>query len=217
MKTTREILKQINNAIINNNKPRERKYLYASDIYGCQRKIAMQFKGNQKSFDARTLRIFDNGNSTHERIEKYFLNAGMLIESEKVLPNFVDEIEVHGRLDLLLKIDNEKVIGEIKSINLRNVETPKREHKAQLMFYMHQLNIKKGLLIYESKQTQELFLFELDYDELKAKKVIDWFKETDKKMRQKRLPKKMNQNYYPCKFGKGECQYFEDCHLNISL
>jgi hypothetical protein len=159
---TETIIKTIDKTIINNNQPRERKYLYASDIYGCQRKIAMQFKGNQKSFDARTLRIFDNGNVTHERIEKYFSQAGMLIESEKVLPNFIEGIEVHGRLDLLLNIDDEIVIGEIKSINLRNVETPKREHKAQLMFYMHQMNIKKGLLIYESKQTQELFIFEQD-------------------------------------------------------
>jgi len=214
---TETIIKTIDKTIINNNQPRERKYLYASDIYGCQRKIAMQFKGNQKSFDARTLRIFDNGNVTHERIEKYFSQAGMLIESEKVLPNFIEGIEVHGRLDLLLNIDDEIVIGEIKSINLRNVETPKREHKAQLMFYMHQMNIKKGLLIYESKQTQELFIFEQDYDENMVKKIIDWFKETDKKMRQKRLPKKMNQNYYPCKFGKGECPYFEDCHLSVSL
>jgi len=213
----KEIKNKLDKAITENNEKRKRKYLYASDIYQCQRKICLEFKGMVQEFEPRTLRVFDNGNSTHERITKYFAQAGMLLEEEKVLPDFVEEIEVHGRLDLLLNVDGEQVVGEIKSINMRMVDKPKREHIAQLMFYLHQMGLKTGILIYESKQTQELFLFKVDYDESVARKVIDWFKETDKKMRQKRLPKKMNPQYYPCKFGQSFCPFFEECHLQIKL
>jgi len=198
--------------LISKQEKKERKYLYASDIYQCQRKIWYEYNGKQTKYPYDTLRIFDNGNAVHERISKEMKETGCLQGTEVDTPQ-LPIVEVHGRLDLKLRINNEQVIGEIKSINLDEVTTPKREHKAQLMYYMHVTRIHKGILIYESKRNQKLFIFKVDYDEEKAQKVIDWFIETDKKMKMKRKPKKLHKEYYPCKYGsKGYCPFYEECH-----
>jgi len=162
-----EIQKRVDEAILKESlkDERVRKYLYASDVFGCQRKILLEYNGLKAGgFDARTLRIFDNGNAVHERIIKYLTLAGLEPQVELSLePN---EPNIHGRLDAKITEDEKLKLVEIKSINLRVVKEAKEEHIAQLHIYMHYTGIHEGYLIYESKQTQELFFFPITFDSL---------------------------------------------------
>jgi len=206
-----EIKERIDEAILRESarEARERKYLYVSDIFQCQRKIMLEYnKLETKGFDARTLRVFDNGNKVHERVIKYLADAGYEPEEEITIPENVPNI--HGRLDAKIIDGGKPKIVEIKSINMRNVTEAKPEHVAQLMIYMHFTKINDGYLIYESKQTQELFFFPVTYDKELWDKIDMWIEETNKLMKQNTIPNipfGFRKDKYPC----GWCKFQNHC------
>ena len=203
----------VDKAIVDNNEDRSREYFFCSDVYQCPRKIWLAFKGIKQEFSPRTLRIFDNGNDVHERILKYFKQAGLYIDDEINIPR--DNLNIHGRLDLLYRIGGELRIGEFKSINAKTVYSPKHEHIAQIQLYMHYCKIKKGILVYESKQTQELFVFDVNYDPDKVIEILEWFSELRDNIDTNTMPKvNYSQNKYPCKAGTFICPYYDECYKN---
>jgi len=206
-----EIKEKIDEAILRENlkEERTREYLYASDVFQCQRKILLEFnKLKVPGFDARTLRIFDNGHKVHERVIKYLKDAGYEPEVEINIPS--NEPNIHGRLDAKIKENNETKLVEIKSINLKTVLEPKKEHVAQLHIYMHYTSIHKGYLVYESKQNQELFFFDVNYSEEFWKEIKEWIDDTNKMLKENkipRIPKGFSKSRYPC----GWCKFKNHC------
>ena len=71
-----------------------------------------------------------------------------------------------------------------------------------------------GELIYESKQTQALFNFTVEYDEDVAKKVVDWFRQLKMFVDGKVCPQvKYYPTKYPCMYGREDrCQFWNICH-----
>ena len=98
----------------------------------------MQYDPDPVSGDiARTERIFDNGTYTHMRLQKYLLDAGILIQDEVPLIN--DEYNIQGHTDGFIDLGDEIAILEIKSINDKGfsaLKDAKEEHKRQGMIYM---------------------------------------------------------------------------------
>lgn len=116
-------------------KPRS---LYASDYGQCMRKTWFQFFPEDYptgDFDARTLRIFHNGEDVHERLSSYLRNELCIDFSDEIdIPR--DNLNVHGRCDGICTVDERAVVVEFKSINRKTVYEPKEENVGQLMWYM---------------------------------------------------------------------------------
>ena len=212
--TKRPVTELLDKAIIENQEVKERVSLYASDVFQCPRKIVFDFKNESNGkdkFDANTLRIFDNGNSVHERLLKYFKQAGIFVDSEVDIPR--DELDIHGRLDCLYRYGSELRVAEFKSINLPFVGKPKEEHEAQLMIYLHYLKLNNGIIIYESKPNNRIYGFDVSYDPEKVLEILDWFKMVKEHVRTNTIPPvKYNKSSYPCSTQSFKCCYWSKCH-----
>ena len=112
-----------------------------SSAGACPRSVVYSRLGYERdaySIDAKTRRVFDNGTSTHERLQKYLLNCGLLAMDE--VPVFDDEYEVQGHTDGLLNLSKMELgILEIKTINtdgFKKLVDAKEEHKLQAHLYV---------------------------------------------------------------------------------
>lgn len=137
------------------NKPRAK---YASDYGQCMLKTWHEFFPNQfekADFDARTIRIFHNGEDVHTRLASYFHKAANVVFLEEVdVPR--DHLDVHGRCDgIALKNDIFWVL-EFKSINRISLTSAKEEHEGQLTWYMHMWDLLRTDLHEEFNLLPEL-------------------------------------------------------------
>jgi hypothetical protein len=122
-------------------------------------------KGDHRAFDARTLRIFDNGHHVHDRLQGYLREAGILIQAEVPVAN--EEYEIRGHTDGIIEIHGIRGILEIKSMNARNFHSayePKPEHLVQVNVYMFCAGVSRACLLYECKDDQALKEFFLRQD-----------------------------------------------------
>jgi hypothetical protein len=123
----------------NNEKQKIRGSLYASDYGQCQRRVYFQFFPEEYpvggDIDARTARVFGNGNSVHERLGEYLKRVPELdFRDELDVPR--DELNVHGRCDGICTVEEQALVVEFKSINKEYVDEFKEEHLGQVMWYM---------------------------------------------------------------------------------
>jgi hypothetical protein len=110
-----------------------------------------------------------------------FEAMGILVQAEMK----IERENISGHTDAWIKIrtftnpEGEDILVELKSAAARSFEwmkennTPKKEHKAQLMFYMYLTGIKKGIIFVENKDNQELWEYELEYDENYANEFLN--------------------------------------------
>lgn len=127
--------------LFNKREKKTRTAMYASDFGQCHRKIWCQFFPEkypvEDEVDAKTSRIFANGNDVHVRLSKYFAaEPDLKFKEEVVIPR--DELNVHGRCDGIMRspADDRFQVLEFKSINAREVSQPKEEHQGQITHYL---------------------------------------------------------------------------------
>ena len=92
---------------------RKAKGFYPSDAKTCARYWVYMFRGVpiESNHDARVLRIFDTGNSMHERFTEYFRKMGILIDEEVKVPDRDGYPKVRGYADNLIKFDEVYGLG----------------------------------------------------------------------------------------------------------
>jgi len=199
--------------------------LHPSTIGMCQRKIVFDMLMVPKNMpEDRALRIFENGHSMHHRYETLFSDMGILVQREMKL-EFED---ISGHTDAWIRIYSiENPVGtnyliELKSASSKSFEwmvknnTPKKEHRDQLMFYLHLvqkmgLPIQKGIIFVENKDTQEVWEYELEYDPAYAKTLeekANWCIALAKERKLPPIPPKHTPSYYKC----ATCEYNFYCH-----
>jgi CRISPR/Cas system-associated exonuclease Cas4 (RecB family) len=172
---------------------RKQTRFYVTDAGKCHRFIFFKFKqAPHPELEPRILRLFDHGNYIHRLIIKALSEQGVL-EGEEV--NIPPQEIISGRADALLKIDNQRYVLDIKSINRNGFQVlkePKKDHQNQLQLYLHFFQIKKGILLYVNKDTQALKEFSLPYDSKLSKSLLDDLfilrKEIDQDLIPARLP-----------------------------
>lgn len=74
-----------------------------------------------------------------------------------------------------------------------------------------------GELVYEGKQTNELYNFSVEYDASKAASIREWFEQAKRFVEAKERPHvKYHPTKYPCSWGQGgagqKCPWFSYCH-----
>ena len=156
-----------------------------------------------------------NGSLGHGRIQEAIEASGLLDETMEMDPlqrkynkqthpamEFrvkIDDPPFDGYGDVMLNINNERVVGEIKTISnegfeyKKNSRKPKMGHLMQLLIYMKVWGIKKGVMIYENKNNHELLTLPVivnDHYRRWVDQAFDWMKTVYKSWQDKELPQK---------------------------
>ena len=152
----------------------------------CAKRWYLSFVGG--NFEAKTSALsvasMRNGIASHERIQNAMKNAGVAKEVER--PVRMDSPPVFGFADAILEFDGREYVGEIKTTTHQNFEYRRKTgkiadyHLGQMLIYMYILGIDLGVVLYESKDTNELYAITIEmtpaYREW-VKEVLEWCRE----------------------------------------
>lgn len=193
-------------------KDRDQTRFYITDAGKCQRAVFFKFKkAPRRDIDPNILRMFDHGDYIHQLIMKALLGARDIhvVSSEINIPP--QEI-ISGRADAVLSDGKELYVLDIKSMNsmiFRNLEGPKEDNISQIQLYLHYFQIKKGILLYVNKDTQELKEFSVDYDKDLAGRLICDLESLKTKIDSDTVPGRMSN--YPTNWQCRYCQFSNIC------
>tara|TARA_Y100000310_G_scaffold335338_2_gene417148 strand:+ start:50933 stop:51607 length:675 start_codon:yes stop_codon:yes gene_type:complete len=155
---------------------KERTAFYVSEADTCPRQIYYSFKNKPKAqLEARTRRIFEQGDYSHMRLMSALFSMGIVKAVEITIP--LNE-QFNGRADAIITLEEESYVLEIKTTKdyaFKILEKPTPAMEKQLQLYLHFFNIQKGILIVENKDTQELKEFVVEKNEELINKLLQQF------------------------------------------
>lgn len=138
---------------------------YPSNSSTCKRYQVLLFQGAEAEpkVDGRGMKIFGNGDDVHSRWAGYFKDMGILVETEKKI-KINDPVPISGSADGIINWGGE-IVYEMKSMNTERFayrqlyKKPDDDTYRQIQFYLYALEMEKGIVIYENKNTQEYLIF----------------------------------------------------------
>lgn len=111
-------------------------------------------------WDSRRNGIFLNGWALHEKYQKLFMEHGQALEVER--SHYDEQRYLHFTPDAIIQLFGVPYIVEIKGYKQSSWEEmdeagePPLQAALQCNLYCHLLNIERGLLLIENKNTQEI-------------------------------------------------------------
>jgi CRISPR/Cas system-associated exonuclease Cas4 (RecB family) len=155
-------------------------------VYGsgaCARRWYLSFTGTLHESKATPLNVanMSQGTASHERIQKAMRNSGVAKDIERPVRH--SDPPIFGFADAIILWNGTLYVGEIKTTSQTAWEYRKKTgraadyHLAQILMYMYILEIPNGVLIYESKDTQELHAIEVEMDDAGrelVERILDW-------------------------------------------
>lgn len=109
-----------------------------------------------EEFDDRTLRVFSVGHHFEDWLISKLSNAQISLQTQVRVKD--DALGVSGYADAVIEGNGQKLVYEVKSKHSKafwymdkKKEGPNLHHKMQLWFYLYNLNIPEGRLVYISK------------------------------------------------------------------
>jgi len=217
MNTVDKIHARINAAIVKK-RDKPRTYLGAS-ILGteCARQLWYYINDPKEVEDPQTLRKFEVGKALEPVIINYFKEAGYTLYGHDGRQLGFTDNGIAGHCDFVIKgIDDDEetpYLGEIKTANsfyfkefVKKGIAANEKYAGQLQVYMHKFKLKKGLFVVMNKDTQELYIEIVSYDEFEAVRLLDRGHHilTMKEEPERHFPAK---NYFKCNF----CQWKKIC------
>jgi len=179
------IIQQIDKFLRERNKDiRNTKVFHVSSIHKKPKELYYEYLNiNKPGYDTRIMRVFDNGKDVHKRIQGYL--RGIITNVEKKVQN--KEYGIEGHIDGICK---GKII-EIKSINKKqfyNLTEPLLDHLIQINMYMFCTKIKRGIILYECKDNQELEEFQVKKNEKIIEEILKKIKYVQEHIKMKQAP-----------------------------
>lgn len=183
---SKKFIKMINSAYQESTSIKEfkKKSSFAPSTIGyghgtCARYWWIAFNGAEftDNIPAANIASMRSGTAAHERIEKLIESTGLLKQNEREIKN-VDP-PVRGFADLVLEINDEEIIGEIKTIKdqyfiqRKGEGRPSPSHLLQLLIYMKIEGANEGFVLYENKNDNELLCIPVEMNE-KNKEYIEY-------------------------------------------
>ncbi len=165
---------------------------------------------------ANILRMFDHGDYIHQLIMKSLLSTRELhvVASEVNIP---PQELISGRADAIISNGKELHVLDIKSMNsmiFRNLQQPKEENVNQIQLYLHYFKIKKGILLYVNKDTQELKEFVVNYNKTQVQSLLSELADLKIKINSNTVPSRISNwpSDWQCKYCqfKGLCRMADD-------
>jgi CRISPR/Cas system-associated exonuclease Cas4 (RecB family) len=181
----------------------------------CPRYWTLAFDGQitYDNSDAMGVANRTQGTLGHGRIQEAIEASGLLAQdmefdpiprkySQQTHPAMefrvkTDDPPFDGYGDVMIDYKGERLVGEIKTIRNDEFEyrkinrRPKMAHLMQLLLYMKVWKMRKGVMIYENKNTHELLTLPVVVSEhyrAWAEEVFDWMKLVYKNWQEKQLP-----------------------------
>lgn len=234
--TEQMILTNKLNRLFYKNVENEQRYgLHASAVLGClkndfcyrEQVLSLFFRMNQgEQLPVKLLRIFAQGNAMHEKWYELFRKAGIDVAIERTL--FLPEFDLSFTIDALVDFNKpfkerkpDEYICDVKSQSSFAFKKTTRHPsgEAQVNFYMWALTryekersgkkYKKGFVLVDSKDDQEIRPIPVHYDKSKVEPVIDCLKEIQimkkKFIEEKEAPSRI------CK--KCDCKRASECSM----
>jgi CRISPR/Cas system-associated exonuclease Cas4 (RecB family) len=203
---SKKFVKMLNSAYQETNTVREfkQKKTFAPSTVGyghgtCARYWWIAFNGAEftENIPAANIASMKSGTDAHERIEKLIEKTGMLKEREREIKS--NYPPVRGYADIVLEINDEEIIGEIKTIKdqyfiqRKGEGSPSPSHLLQLLIYMKIEGAKEGFVLYENKNDNELLSIPIQMNEKNEEYidyVFDWMNSVYKKYKDGDIPKR---------------------------
>lgn len=165
---------------------RKRSFAPSSIGYGpgtCPRRWYLAFAGAEfdESADAVGLANMANGVDAHDRIQKLFEDADIVIENEREMK--VERPPIRAFIDSIVEIDGIQAVVEIKStrdesfVHRKYSGNPMAYHLYQLLLYMYFEGIDQGCLFYENKNDNTFLNIPVrmnDYTRGLVEECIEW-------------------------------------------
>lgn len=170
----------------------------------CARFWYLAFEGGtwEEKTDAMGVANMANGSAAHDRIQKALKNTGMVISLEEEMR--LEDPPVRGYIDAIIRMDDEIIIGEIKTtrqesfLPMQMSMKAKNNHMIQLLMYMKSQGRKYGFIMYENKNTQEYLVIPVEFtkeNETKLEEVLDWLRQVRKAWDEQTLPERPFRKY----------------------
>jgi CRISPR/Cas system-associated exonuclease Cas4 (RecB family) len=203
---SKKFVKMLNSAYQNTNTVQEfkKKKTFAPSTIGyghgtCARYWYIAFNGAEftENIPAANIASMRSGTDAHERIEKLIETTGLLKQREREIKS--DDPPVRGFADVVLEINNEEIIGEIKTIKdqyfiqRKSEGVPSSSHFLQLLIYMKIEGADEGFILYENKNDNELLAIPIemnDKNEEYINYVFDWMREVYSLYESDTIPKR---------------------------
>jgi hypothetical protein len=193
--------------------PRQVGVYHASELGAeCLRQLHLRYLHPDKKPSPFTLGVFKMGDLIHKWLGEVFKErfGEVNVELEVEVPTYVGEgFEVHGRADV---VRNRCFVVDFKTCTVNAFkygDLPDDSHTTQLNFYLHQLGIDEGAVLYVEK-------YALRAEPRPVEHSLDLLNESIRKIRRlhwgllgNRLPER-HYNFpslYPCTC----CNYKEEC------
>ena len=138
--------------------------------------VYRQLQGEQVKIGL--MRIFEEGNSIHEKWQRMFIRAGWSKPTDLDRTRYSEDYMMSFTPDIVCLIPDfcdEPMVGEIKSVNTFSFKKQTKHPSAwkQCQWYMHLTGIKKGFVLSEDKNTQDFRVEVYDYDSDIVQPFID--------------------------------------------
>ncbi len=191
---------------------------YPSEIGSCLRRVWFSYT-KPKETEADLVKIFHVGNILHDFVVDVLRSEKTkeveLIASEFPFRVAMKDFIVSGRVDnlILVKLNNRKVLVEVKSCSsLKFTDKPTRSHVMQLQYYMHNIDVHNGILLYVEKNTLKSKVFTIKYDEKEAEKIAQRFVQLHESLIKNEIPDPESRMLKDMKWMCRGCPYREECY-----
>ena len=139
---------------------------------------------DESATEAGSVAVMDYGTDEHVKLEKFFEDAGILVEAEVEIK--IENPPIRGFVDALIDWEGEQIVGEFKTTRqeafvFREISgKPANYHLIQLLTYLRALNKKRGFLLYVNKNDQSICVIPVELNDENEKildEVFEWLRE----------------------------------------
>jgi hypothetical protein len=199
-------------------KERKGNIFYPSEIPQCLRRTWYFYK-KPKKLTFELLKLFQAGNLVHNFLISVFLNS---FQRDKI--QFFDyegkvrytgkNFEIIGRYDdvVMININDEPKLFELKTArNLEFIKEVKPHHFSQINFYLKQLGLEKGWVVYIDRRNLNIRVFEINFSEEKFQELVKRAEILWNHLKENKLPvaeAKVNKSMsWACRY----CSFLQEC------
>ena len=211
-----DLVDAIHKGYVANNEPKftkKKTFSPSTIVFGhgkCPRYWYLAFEGNTfyEEREGKSQANMESGTDRHARIQAAMEGAGIMVANEEKVT--FDDPPIFGFLDSIIKWKDSEYLVEIKTQNQDAFERHKKSmtastyHIVQLLMYMKIFKKKKGMVMYENKNTHDLLVIPININQKHVDFVdylFGWMKEVYAAWKDKKLPEvpyKNNDVKVPC-------------------
>ena len=211
-----DLVDAIHKGYVANNEPKftkKKTFSPSTIVFGhgkCPRYWYLAFEGNTfyEEREGKSQANMESGTDKHARIQAAMEGAGIMVANEEKV--IFDDPPIFGFLDSIIKWKDSEYLVEIKTQNQDAFERHKKSmtastyHIVQLLMYMKIFKKKKGMVMYENKNTHDLLVIPININQKHVDFVdylFGWMKEVYAAWKDKKLPEvpyKNNDVKVPC-------------------